>query len=320
MIKAYQQAGEGLAEVAADQVATALWIDLLQPTAEEVAMVAALGLTVPPLSEMEEIEISNRLYHDDGADYMTLVLPGQDVQGEQTAGPVTFILSQDRLITVRHHAPRPFETFPQRADRSGLGCQTADRLFLGLLQEIVGRLADHLEGVGRALDGVARQIYRPGPRGHQPQALQEALTRVGAEGERLGRVRLALLTLGRALNYAAPALARRPEGAELDAALKAELRDVDALEVHAEFLHSRVALASDATLGSIDLAQNTTVRIVSVVSVLFLPPTLIASVYGMNFAHMPELGWRWGYPFSLGLMALSVALPFWYFRRKGWLK
>ena len=220
---------------------------------------------------------------------------------------------------MRHHAPRPFETFALRADRSGLGCQTADRLFLGLLQEIVGRLADHLEGVGRALDGVARQIYRPGARGHQPQALQEALTRVGAEGERLGRVRLALLTLGRALNYAAPALARRPEGAELDAALKAELRDVDALEVHAEFLHSRVALASDATLGSIDLAQNTTVRIVSVVSVLFLPPTLIASVYGMNFARMPELAQPWGYPAALVLMLASALITWAVFRWKGWL-
>lgn len=319
MLKPYRQEGEGLVEVTPDQTATALWIDLLQPTAEETATVATLGLTIPPLAEMEEIEISNRLYHDDGADYMTLVLPGQSVSGEQTTGPVTFILADTRLITVRHHSPRPFETFATRADRSGLGCATADRLFLGLLQEIVGRLADHLEGVGKALDEVARQIYQPTARGHKPEALQRALTRVGAEGERLGRVRLALLTLGRALNYAAPALARRPEGAALQPVLQAQLRDVDALEVHAEFLHSRVALASDATLGSIDLAQNTTVRIVSVVSVLFLPPTLIASIYGMNFTLMPELSQTWGYPAALVLMLGSAVVTWAFFRWKGWL-
>lgn len=321
MIRAYEPSGSGLTEISAlpDQMHNAIWVDLFRPTEEEVAHLARLGVDVPTLAEMEEIEISNRLYQENGIDYMTAVVPGQDDRDEQVVGPVTFILSDDRLVTVRHHAPRPFTTFPQRADKSGVGGGSADHVFLGLVMEIVGRLADHLEGVGRALDQVARLIYQTTPRGHSTEALQQALARIGGEGERLSRVRLALLTLGRALNHVEPVVSRRHPGRELGRVIKAELRDIDALEVHANFLDSRVALASDATLGTIDLSQNTTVKIVSLVSVLFLPPTLIASVYGMNFAVMPELAHPLGYFGALGLMVLSAAVTWAVFRWKGWL-
>ncbi len=321
MITAYQSNGTGLSPGLASDPAieAALWIDLSHPDADDAARLAPFGIEIPTLADMEEIEISNRLYQDAGADYLTVVLPGQTASGEQSMGPVTFILSEQRLVTVRHHGPRPFETYPQRASKSGHGCDTPAKVFLGLTQEIVGRLADHLEGIGKALDEVARLIYQPQPRGHRPDALQAALARIGTEGERLGRVRLALLTLGRALNFVEASLARLPHGKTLTHLIKGELRDIDALEVHAEFLGSRLALASDATLGTIDLSQNTTVRIVSVVAVLFLPPTLIASIYGMNFIHMPELTQIWGYPMALGLMLCSAVLTWAVFRWKGWL-
>lgn len=320
MLTGYRPDGQGLIALTRDRALTeALWIDLFRPDADEAAAVRALGVDVPTLAEMEEIEISNRLYREDDADYLTVVLPGQNATGEQVMGPVTFILSDSLLVTVRHHAPRPFETFPTRAAKSGHGCDTQRHVLLGLVQEIVGRLADHLEGVGKALDEVARLIYQPQPRGHTPGILQAALARVGAEGERLGRVRLALLTLGRALNYVEPTLARFPQSKELVKVLKSEMHDIEALEVHAEFLDSRLALASGATLGTIDLSQNTTVRIVSVVAVLFLPPTLIASIYGMNFAFMPELALKWGYPAALGLMVASAMITWAVFRWKRWL-
>lgn len=321
MIRAFETSAQGLAEVVNhdSHIHTALWIDLFQPTAEEVALLGRLGVEVPSLAEMEEIEISNRLYQENGVDYMTAVVPGQNEADEQVAAPVTFILSKDRLVTVRHHAPRPFVTFPQRADKSGIGCDSADHVFLGLMMEIVGRLADHLEGIGRAMDQVARLIYQPSPRGHAPDSLHHALAQIGGEGERLGRVRLALLTLGRALNHVDPVVQRRHPESGLRGIIKAELRDIDALEVHANFLDSRVALASDATLGTIDLSQNTTVKIVSLVSVLFMPPTLIASVYGMNFAIMPELAHPLGYFGALVLMLLSAAVTWAVFRWKGWL-
>ena len=135
---------------------SAVWIDLYQPDMAIAITLAGLGLDVPSLEDMEEIELSNRLYHDDGTDYLTVMVPGQNDADEQVTAPITFILSSKRLVTVRHHRPRPFDTFPARAEKSGLGVDSPDHVFTGLVQEIIGRLADHLEGVGRALDEVAR--------------------------------------------------------------------------------------------------------------------------------------------------------------------
>lgn len=320
MIRAYEAAGLGLRPCSGlthATLASALWIDLVKPEAAEAITLAGLGIDVPSLEDMEEIELSNRLYHEDGTDYLTIVVPGQNEADEQISGPITFILSTERLVTVRHHHPRPFITFPGRAEKTGLGVANPDHVFLGLVQEIIGRLADHLEGIGHALDQVARLIYQPQPQ--TQNALRAALARIGAEGERLSRVRLALLTLGRALNHIDPIIAKRPGSKDLSKAIKTELRDIDALDQHANFLDSRLALASDATLGTIDLSQNQTVKIVSLVSVLFLPPTLIASVYGMNFALMPELASPWGYPAALVLMVASAVLSWAVFRWKGWL-
>ncbi|MBT9244363.1 magnesium transporter CorA family protein [Gemmobacter fulvus] len=297
----------------------ALWIDLYRPLPTQVADVAALGLTVPTLADMEEIEISNRLYREAGVDYMTVVLPGLSQSKEPQSGPVTFILSPERLVTVRHHAPRPFETYPERADKSGPGCDRPERVFLGLIEEIIGRLADLLEGVGRGLDQVAGSVYRRAHGPARPDVLQMALEQAGQEGELLGRVRLALLTVERAVSFFGQTLAEREGGGALRPVVKGLMRDIQALEVHADFLAARVALASDATLGMINLAQNATVRIVSVVAALFLPPTLIASIYGMNFVHMPELALSFGYPLALGLMLLSALGTYLFFKWKRWL-
>lgn len=322
MIRAFHEVGQGLAPVPnpdAEALAEASWVDMFRPDEAEVRALETLGVKVPGLAEMEEIELSNRLYQENGIDYLTVMVPGQDDNGAQIGGPVTFILSTKRLVTVRHHSPRPFETFPLRADKSGLGCKGPERVFLGLMLELVGRLADHLEGVGRALDQVARQIFQPQPRGHTAKALHEALRQIGGEGERLGRVRLALMTIGRALNHIEPVFSTWPGSKDLIKANRAMLRDIDALDVHANYLDSRLALASDATLGTIDLSQNTTIKSVSLVSILFLPPTLIASLYGMNFANMPELSHPWGYPAALGLMLGSAVVTWAVFRWKGWL-
>jgi magnesium transporter len=320
MLTAYHHANsrlEPLTDAAALHLAQ--WIDLFQPTPDEVALARALGFDVPSLAEMEEIEISNRLYHEGDTDYLTVVLPGQDDTGEQVMSPVCFAVTAARLVTIRHHSPRPFETYPPRASKSSLGCATPDRIFLGLIEEVIGRIADHMEGAGHGLDEVSRAIYHPGAKGYQQVHLQAALTTLGSQGERLSRARLALLTLGRALNYVDQLLGHRLNSEGLGLVLKGQLRDIEALEVHADFLSSRLALMSDATMGTINLAQNTTVRIVSVVAVLFSPPTLIASIYGMNFIHMPELPQPWGYPMALGVMLASALLTWAFFRWRGWL-
>ncbi|WP_096787227.1 magnesium transporter CorA family protein [Rhodobacter sp. CZR27] len=301
---------------------TAIWIDLYKPLPTQTAAVQRLGIEVPSLADMEEIEVSSRLYREDGIDYMTVVLPGQTEMEEQISAPVCFVLTRKRLVTVRHHAPRPFETYPERADKVGTGCATPEQIFLGLIEEIVGRLADLLEASGRSLDTVARAIFQPSdrPRGTPPAAqLQGFLEQIGREGERIGHIRLALLTLERALGFFAQTLPDRVEREGLKPVVKTLQRDMTAMEVHADFLSQRVALATDATLGMINLAQNATVRIVSVVAVLFLPPTLVASIYGMNFARMPELAQPWGYPLALALMLASAGGAWAFFRWKNWL-
>jgi len=319
MLFAYQPQNNRLDRLSSDDdLAHALWIDLYRPLASQVALVQALGPEVPTLADMEEIEISNCLYRENGADYMTVVLPGMSETKEATSGPVCFVLTPQRLITVRHHVPRPFETYPERADKAGVGCTGPAQVFLGLVEEITGRQADILEGIGRALDELASAIYTSGAKRLQADRLQTSLERIGREGDLLGRVRLALLTLERAINFFGQTQASG-DLADLRPLVNGLMRDLQALEVHADFVAQRLALTSDATLGMINLAQNVTVRIVSVVAALFLPPTLIASLYGMNFAHMPELAWRWGYPMAIGLMLASAIATYYFFKWKRWL-
>jgi magnesium transporter len=319
MMFAYRDAGGKLERLApGDDPASAIWLDLHRPEAGQVAAVTALGVEVPTLEDMEEIEISARLYREGELDYMTVMLPGMSETRQAMVGPVTFVVGPERLVTIRHHTPRPFETYPDRGSRVGPGCGDPDRLFLSLMEEIVGRLADLLEGAGRGLDTVAAQVYAEGARA-RAEGMREALQAVGRQGELMSRVRLALLTIERAVSYYGQALAERRRGEALRPVVKGLMRDVQALEVHADFLASRVALTTDTTLGMINLAQAQTIKIFSVLAVVFLPPTLIGTVYGMNFEYMPELGWVLGYPMALGLMLASVFGTYRYFRWKGWL-
>lgn len=298
--------------------AQAVWIDLIQPSDDEIATLHRIGVDIPSLEDMEEIEISNRLYREEGLDYMTAVLPGERADGERAAMPVSFILSAGRLVTVRHHSPKPFLTYPERGERSTLGCNGADRLFIGLLEEIIARLADILEGSGRVLDVTMAGIFE-GQARKNPDILQKALEKVGLEAELMARVRLGLLTLERMLAFYTVIVEERPDTKKLRPVLRSQYRDIQALEVHADFLSSRVSLTVDTTLGMINLQQNDTVRILSVVAALFLPPTLIASIYGMNFTNMPELDKPWGYPMALGMMVMTPVVTWLFLRWKKWL-
>lgn len=292
----------------------AIWIDLFRPLASQIAAVEEFGVEIPTLADMEEIEISNRLYRHEGVDYLTVVVPGQSTAQEAVSGPVTFILTPERLITVRHHAPRPFETFPTRADRGTAGCATPGRLFLSLAEEIVGRLADLLEGAGRQLDAAARGVFGGGASA-QARLLQATLEEVGRQGELISRVRLGVMTMERALSF----FGTGARADDLKANLKGEMRDLAAIAVHADFLASRVGLTVDATLGMINLAQNATARIFSFVAVVFLPPTLVASAYGMNFDWMLGLHRPWGYPMALVMMLVSALGTYLFFKWKEWL-
>ncbi|OSP55979.1 magnesium transporter CorA family protein [Pseudoruegeria sp. SK021] len=299
-------------------LADAIWIDLLSPLPQQVARVDALGVDVPSRQEMEEIELSNRLYHDDNAIYMTVMLPGMSHDKKPTSGPVTLILTAQTLVTVRHHSPTPFDTFAQHSGRSAAGCTTSGRVLLGLTEEIIGRLADLMEGIGKTLDDVGHHTFDLDVT-QRPDDLRACLTDIGRQGERLNNVRLGLLTMERALSHFSQLPHVKAEGKSLPKLVAAQLRDIEALGVHADFLSQRIGLSTDTTLGMINLAQNSTARILSVVATLFMPPTLLSSIYGMNFVNMPELQSEWGYPVMLLTMLISALGTYRFFKWKGWL-
>ena len=319
MIAAYQPDGAGLAPLPEGHgPESALWIDLLSPNAQETALVEALGIDVPTLEDMEEIEISNRLHREGDCQVMTVMLPGPDDEGRQFSAPVTFLLTPERLVTVRHHSPRPFETFATRAERSSAGSGTPVRIFLGLVEEIIARQADLLEATGRVLDRVASEVY--GEEANDVEGLRLALRDIGQQGELTAKVRLALFTMERMLStFIVWNGTMKHRDPQIGTLAKAQMRDINALEVHLDFLNSRVALATDATLGMINLDENAVVRTLSVVAALFLPPTLIASIYGMNFANMPELNEPYAYYIALGAMVASAVGTWVWFKAKGWL-
>ena len=310
MLYSYISKGKGVAPLPdGAALADAIWIDLYRPLDAQVEAVTALGYEIPTLADMEEIEISHRLYTDKGTIYMTGVLPGQLPDGTNVAMPVSFIVNAARLVTVRHHAPRPFETFPTRADRSSCGSATPERVFLGLVEEIIGRLADLSEGVSKVLDTQASEMLQR-TAVNDSDKLEQGLVTVGRQAELLNRIRMGLLSLDRILAYHAANALHGPENGRIQPLRAALQRDIQALEEHANFLSTRISMAVDATMGMIGLMQNDRVRNLSVVAALFLPPTLIASIYGMNFDHMPILQLDWGFHLALGMMVASVVVTF----------
>lgn len=318
MITAYAREGEGLRVLDASEAAAPIWIDLYQPDAEELALVSgSSGIDLPTRADQEEIEQSSRLYLENGVPVMTALLPSQAGSEAMQMGPVTFVLRPAQLITIRHHAPRPFETFAGRAAKSSLGCATAEAVLVGLLEEIIDRLADITEHKGREIDAISRRVFGPGKMTTEEH--RATLREIGAADTQVMHLRESLMTLERVLGFLMPVFDAMRSAKALRAMLKTHYRDVRTIGEHASYLQQKTALLLDATLGLINIEQNAIIKIFSVAAVAFLPPTLVASSYGMNFVHMPELEWVLGYPMALGLMVLSAAVPLWYFRRRGWL-
>jgi len=309
---------ETSAEAGAEAGAGAIWTDLEAPEAEALARLSAqYGIELPTREDQEEIEQSSRLYLEGGVPVMTVLLPSRTSAGEMQIGPVSFVLLGDRLITIRHHDPRPFSTFPAKAGKAAHGAATPEAVLFGLLEEIIDRLADITEQSGREIDHTAKRIFGPETLG--TEQYRTALREIGRADGRVMQLRESLMTIERMLGFLGPVMDGRKAGKPLRATLKSQYRDVRTIAEQAGYLQQKTAFMLDAALGLINIEQNAIIKIFSVVAVAFLPPTLVASSYGMNFAHMPELGWPLGYPFAIGLMLLSAAVPLWFFRRRGWL-
>lgn len=309
-----------------------IWYDLVNPEPGEIRLVEeALGLDLPTRDEMEEIELSARLYQEDGAEFMTMTaLAGLDGD-DPVKTPVTFILKASSLVTIRYAEPKPFAAFLARARRpNGLACVGGETVMLGILEAIIDRMADVLERVGNEIDGVSREVFRAkssGNKGHaggkagtSTRDLQALIEQIGRKGDLLTATRESLVSISRLVAYHAALEAPARKGAkDTRQRIKLLQRDAGSLGDHAQFLQDKINFLLDATLGLINLEQNQIIKIFTVASVAFLPPTLVASIYGMNFETMPELSWQIGYPMALAIMLLSALLPFLVFKRKGWL-
>jgi magnesium transporter len=299
----------------------AVWIDILNPTPEEeVRVEKALKIDVPTREEQQEIEVSSRLYQEDGAHFMTATLMYQPEQGEPRTTPVTFILAGQRLITVRYAEPRAFSIYVARCNRSESGLKSASAILIGLIETIVDRLADFIERIQAEVEGLSHSIFEiKGGVASRQRRFDVLLRAIGREGEIASKARESAHSLGRLLTFLVHAATERKEDKLLQARVRTAARDVNSLTDHATFLSGKIIFLLDATLGMINIQQNDIIKIFSVAAVVFLPPTLLASIYGMNFHNMPELDWMFGYPLALILMVLAAVLPYIYFKRKGWL-
>lgn len=290
-----------------------LWIDLLRPTREEeLAVEAALELQLPTIEEMQALEPSSRLYQECGGTFMTATLLARSHEDVPFATPVTFVLAKGVLVTLRYEELRAFRVFSERAPEGDL--QSASAALLGLMDAVVERLATVLDDMGEKVEQASGAIFKRPPGGN----FRPLLTDLAQAQSVTSLTRTSLVSLARTLGYAslAPELSGDPE---CRAHLEALQRDAQSLTEHAGYQSSHVAFLLDAALGLINIEQNGIIKFFSVVAVVFMPPTLIASIYGMNFDVLPELHWRLGYPAALVMMVIAAALPVLWFKRRGWL-
>lgn len=317
-------------ECSAATIKAAVWLDLVEPTdVEEAAVEAALGIDIPTRGELAEIEASSRLYQDDGAAFMTanLIRRGDDDRPESS--PVTFIIKDRQLVTIRYHHPQAFPVYVKQAMKPQTTAMSGWGVLISLIEAVVDRGADHLERVSAIVDETSKKVFdtsflRPQKslRRKKPKNLEELLGKVGEEGDFTSKMRESLVSLARMTAFMQAVIDQMKvtkEVRENKARIKVVQRDIQSLSEHAGYLTGKISFLLDAVLGMISIEQNGIIKIFSIASVVFLPPTLVASLYGMNFKAMPELDWAYGYPFAILIMILSAIVPLWYFRHKGWL-
>lgn len=323
MIRSYAAAGGRLVAgpEGPEAPADALWYDLSSPDrGEEERVGRLLGVELPTREDREEIEVSSRLYAEDGALFMTAQILARADTDQPLLAPVTFVLAHGRLVTIRDHDPRAFETFARRGQRMQIGCTDGQSVLVQLLDEVVDRLADVLERVAREVDGLSRHIFTDAAETRaKGEGYRSVLQEVGRKGDLVSNIRESLVTLDRIASFLEGQSRAEPGLKASRDQIKALGADTRALSDHADFLGQKINFLLDATLGFINIQQNGIMQLFSVVAVVFLPPTLVASIYGMNFEVMPELSWPWGYPLALAVMVATAVGPYLWFKHRGWL-
>ena len=293
-----------------------IWVDFESPTDEERTWVKEVFDTeLPEADQVGDIEASARFFQNEAGELhiRSDFLLDDDEAGSRNVR-VAFMLKNDVLYSLHHEDLPVFRLVRMRARLRPGSVKDSMDVLLDLYATDAEYSADALEDVYEALEEVSRQVLST-PVTDQEAA--EALANIAAEEDVNGRIRRNVMDTRRAVSFL---MRNRLLTHDQSEEARQILRDIDSLDGHTSFLFDKINFLMDATVGFININQNKIVKIFSVASVALLPPTLIASIYGMNFKAFPELEWRLGYPFALGLMVVSVAVPFWVFRRKGWLR
>ena len=297
-----------------------VWVDLDAPTSEEKDWIRQhFGLAIPDDAVADDLEESARFYEEDNGELHIrsdfLIEGDEAAEGKRARNVrVAFILHRNVLFSVHAEDLPVFRLLRLRARRIPALIQDAKDVLLKLYDADAEYSADALEGIYDSLEAVSADVLK---KNLNDQAAGEALAAIAREEDLNGRIRRNVMDTRRALSFM---MRSRMLNAEQFEEARQILRDIDSLDSHTTFLFDKINFLMNATVGFININQNKIIKIFSVAAVALLPPTLIASVYGMNFEYMPELKWTYGYAFAIGLMVLSVAAPFLYFRRKGWLR
>lgn len=301
---------------------SSFWIDLSNPTEDEIGYVnRTWNLHVPSRSALEEIETSSRLRVAGGVLYLSMPLGLHTIPESETPTPVGFVLSKTILVTIRFANMQTVEHVAKRIERDG-DIRTSSAAFLALIEEMVDVGADVLERLAAELRGISHEAFRPPgkarPRSKRlSQLLRNTLIKIGSIGETLSQIQESLVGLQRIVDFTCDT-ARDWLEQNSQLRLRTVRSDLSSLADFEGHLSNKVQFLLDAVLGFINTDQNDMFKVLTIASVVGIPPTLIASMYGMNFHDMPELGWRWGYAYGLSLIALSTLLPILWFKRRGW--
>jgi magnesium transporter len=299
-----------------------IWIDLLNPTDEEKKFVESrTGLRVPSMEALSEIESTSRLIVDHGVIYLSTPLVARGDTTDYYLSPAGFVLSPSILITVRFADLPIFHAVADKvhADET---LRSSAGVFTTLMEALVDRGADVLERLAGELDQISKSIFRGDPRKprhtvRSNQALRVALANVGMIGDRLSQARDVFLGLDRIVPFVV-SLKHDWIIPEFESRLAAVAKDTASLNAYEEHLSNKVQFLLDAVLGFITIEQNDLFKILTIVSVVGIPPTVMAGIWGMNFKSMPELSWEFGYPLSLAVIVLSAVIPLIWFKLRGW--
>jgi magnesium transporter len=294
--------------------ADAIWIDLIDPDKEEdLALEAALGLSIPTREEMAELEASSRIYREGGATYVTADIITHGDEEIPSVDPVTFILTPGPLVTIRYADPRPFTMLAEKMEREPHLCATGVDMFLNLMEAVIDRASDILARNVTRVEAIAIHVFSPG----KTVGFEKLLTKLGRAQIANTRIEQSLAGLVRI--FAFVGIDERVDTGDARAHLRSLSRDAESLVAHNQATAASINFQLSAALGLINIEQSSIIKVFSVAAVAFLPPTLIASIYGMNFEYLPELAWKAGYPLAIAAMVMSAVLPLAWFKRKGWL-